>query len=172
MINPLRHQIMGAGFVLTLLLSGCGFYSFSGASIPDHLSTIAVPLVELRTAGSVPDLDQSLTNALIERFVDRTRLGLASTQEAADAVLTTSINRYTLAPVAVTGDEVASLNRVTIAVSVRYFDRVEENERIARTFTASADYDPAEGPAGESEAALRAVDQLANDIFTAATSDW
>lgn len=158
--------------VLLVCIQGCGVYSFTGASIPDHMSTISVPLVELRAAGSVPDLDQTLTQALIERFVDRTRLTLEPTEGVADAVLTTSIDRYSLTPVAVTGDERASLNRVTIAVSVRYFDRVEDSERLSRNFTASADYDPAEGPAGESEAAQRAIDQLAGDIFTAATSDW
>ncbi|MDX1438783.1 MAG: LPS assembly lipoprotein LptE [Rubricoccaceae bacterium] len=136
------------------------------------MNTIAVPLVEIRTSGSISDLDQTLTEALVERFVDRTRLTLEPSEDAADAVLTTSVDRYSLTPVAVTGEERASLNRVTIVVSVRYLDRVEENERLSRTFTASADYDPVEGPAGESEAVLRAVDQLANDIFTAATSDW
>lgn len=157
---------------LCVLISGCGIYSFTGASIPDHMNTIAVPLVEIRTSGSISDLDQTLTEALVERFVDRTRLTLEPSEDAADAVLTTSVDRYSLTPVAVTGEERASLNRVTIVVSVRYLDRVEENERLSRTFTASADYDPVEGPAGESEAVLRAVDQLANDIFTAATSDW
>ena len=32
---------------------GCGYYSFTGASIPEHLSTIAIPLgVVLMAAGA------------------------------------------------------------------------------------------------------------------------
>ena len=155
-----------------LLLTSCGIYSFTGASIPEHLRTVAIPLAEVRAQGTVPDLDRALTDALIERFADQTRLVLEPDEEAADAVVRATIERYTIAPVAVTGDEVASLNRVTVAVAVRYQDRVEDEERLARSFSASADYDPGEGAAGEAEAAARALDQLAGDIFTAATSDW
>lgn len=154
------------------LLTSCGLYSFAGASIPEHLQTVAVPLAELRAQGAVPDLDRALTEALVERFAGRTRLVLEPDEAAADAVLRTVVERYTIAPVAVSGDEVAALNRVAVAVAVQYLDRVEDEERLARTFSASADYDPAEGPAGEAEAAARVVAQLADDIFTAATSEW
>ncbi|HYE96370.1 MAG TPA: LptE family protein [Rubricoccaceae bacterium] len=158
--------------VLCLLIGGCGVYSFTGASIPEHLRTVAVPLVEDRSAGGVPDLDRRLTDALQERFAGRTRLVLEPDESAADAVVQAAITAYTLTPVAVTGEEVASLNRVTIEVAVRYVDRVEDRERLARTFRASSDYDPDAGPAAEADAAFAALAQLADDVFNAATSDW
>ena len=156
---------------LCLLLSGCWFYSFSGASIPDHLGTVAVPLVEDRSFGGTPGMDQVLTDFLIERFVQQTRLDLEPDENAADAVLTAAIESYRNEPVAVTGDEVAALNRVTISVQVQYLDQVEDDEVLARTFSQSEQY-PATEIDREAETAAAILRQIADDIFTAATSDW
>jgi hypothetical protein len=130
-----------------------------------------VPLVEDRAPGAVPDFDRALTDALVERFADRTRLVLEPDDAAADLVVRATLQRYDLAPVAVTGQETAALNRLTVALAVTVEDRVETRERVGRTFTASADYDPAVA-AAEAEAAARVVERLADDVFTAATSDW
>jgi hypothetical protein len=120
----------------------------------------------------VPDLDRGLTDALIERFADRSRLRLETDEVVADLVVRAVIERYQIDPVAVTGDERASLNRLTVALGVVAEDRVQERDRVRRTFTASVDYDPAAGPAGESEAAARAIERLSDDVFTASSSDW
>lgn len=155
-----------------LLNTGCGVYSFTGASIPEHLQTVAVPLAEVRAQGALVNLDRLLTDALIERFADRTRLNLEPDEEEADIVLRAMIERYSITPVAVTGDEVASLNRVTLVVDILYLDTVRDEDLLQRSFTASADYNPIEGEAGEADAATRALEQLAGDVFSAATSNW
>jgi hypothetical protein len=155
-----------------LALPACAYYSFTGAALPEHLRTVAVPLVEDRAAGAVPDLDRALTDALVERFADRTRLRLETDEGAADLVVRATLQRYQIAPVAVTGEEQAALNRLSVALAVVAEDRVQSRERLRRTFTASADYDPAAGAAGEAEAAARVVERLADDVFTAASSDW
>jgi len=172
MLRPVRVLPFLLSFVLcTSYLSACSYYSFTGASLPEHLRTVAVPLVEDRAAGAVPNLDQALTEALVDRFADRTRLTLEPDEGAADLIVRAELQRYDLAPVAVTGEEQAALNRLTIALAVTVEDRPESRERVRRTFTASADYDPAVA-AAEAEAAARVVDRLADDVFTAATSDW
>lgn len=154
------------------LLAGCGFYSFSGATLPASLNTVAIPLAEDRTTGGPPDLDRQLTDALVSRFADRTRLRLVADEATADAVVRATLDRYSVAPVAVAGDDLASLNRVAITVTVVFEDQVEGAERLRRPFTATADYPPAEGLAGEATAVQRAIEQIAADAFTAATSDW
>ena len=156
---------------LLLLLSGCA-YSFSGASIPEHLRTVAVPLAESRAAGGPAALDQRLTDALVQRFADRSRLSLVSDEESADAVVRATIVQYGIAPTAVTGTNLAQLNRVTLGVRVVVSDRVETRDLLDRTFSANEDFAPAEGLEGEAQAAERAVAQVARDAFTAATSDW
>lgn len=152
-------------------LAACA-YSFSGASIPERLQTVAIPLAEDRAAGGPAALGQRLTDALVERFADRSRLSLSSDEDGADAVVRATIEQYTVAPVAVTGSNLADLNRVSIAVRIVVADRIEARDLLDRTFMANEDFAPAEGPQGEAEAAERAVAQVARDAFTAATSDW
>jgi len=171
---PLPHL---AGTLLVLLLAvllpACAYYSFTGATIPERFETIAIPLAEDNSRSPLPTLDEELTERLTNRFVRQTRLTLETTEADADAVLTTTIARYVNEPTAVRGDERAAQNRVTIAVRVRYLDQVEDRPLVDRTFTSFEQYDPvADGPDGEEAAALAALDNIADDIFTAATSDW
>ena len=152
-------------------LAGCGVYSFSGDSLPEELSTVAIPLAEDRSVG-LPGLDQQLTDQLVQRFVDRTRLRLEPDEGAADAVLVTVIERYTSEPAAVTGDETAALSRVTISVRARLDEEGRETPRVDRAFNASDTFDPAEGLSGEAALAEELLRRIADDLFTAIASDW
>lgn len=157
-----------------LLWVGCAYYSFTGAALPEHVETIAIPLFEDVSRSAQPNLSEDLTEELIRRFVRQTRLSLADDEADASLVLIGRIEGYRNDPVAVTGQERAALNRVTIRVSVRYLDQVEEEEVLNRSFSAFGEYDPLgdAGFEGELIAAQEALESIAGDIFTAATSDW
>ena len=161
---------------LVLLLAaapGCAYYSFTGATVPTHLNTVAIPLAEDNSLSPLTTLDDELTDLLITRFVRQTRLSLEENEDDADALLTVRIDRYANAPTSVSGQERAELNRITLSVSVRYYDRVEDKELLQRTFSSFADYSPLEGSLElEEETALAALENIADDIFTAATSNW
>ena len=105
--------------LLAFFLAGCGYYSFSGASIPPELNTIAIPLAELEAATPLPTLPDELTRLLTDRFVRQTRLRLEPDEASADAVLQARITGYRNEPTAV-GDDRAQRTRVTIDVQVRY----------------------------------------------------
>ena len=154
------------------LLSGCAYYSFSGASIPSHLTTIAIPLVEDNSVSPITVLDEALTELLVDRFVRQTRLALVENESEADLLLTARIDRYTNAPTAVTGRERAQFNRVTLSVFARYYNRVDD-EALERSYSNFDDYDPlAGGLEAEEAAALAALENIADDLFAAATSNW
>ena len=171
--RALDARVRPLGLVALLcLLAGCGVYTFSGATIPERLQTVAVPLAEDRSTGGPPGLDRLLTDALVDRFVDRSRLSLETDEGEADAVVRATIEQYAIAPVAVTDQNVAALNRVSLAVRVVVEDRVEDGELLSRTFTATEDFAPAAGLQGEADAAATALEQIARDAFTASTSDW
>jgi len=166
------RRLQSIAFVLLMLSStGCGFYSFTGASIPEHLGTVAIPLVEDNTIATVVSMDNQFTTLLIDRFVRQTRLSLETTESEADALLTVTISRYDNMPTSVSGNEQATRNRVSITVSVKYQDQVQNKELLNRTFSASEEYDPF-NPSQEETAAFAALEKIAEDIFTAATSNW
>ncbi len=172
--DPVRGTKGLQALVLVLvvggMLTGCAFYGFSGASIPSHLSTIAIPIAENNTASPIPTLGRDLTNRLTDQFIGRTRYTLDNNEADADAVLTTRIREYTNRPTGVSGDERATTNSVKIRVQVRYYDQVRDSTMVAETFTGSAEYTP--GAEEERRAAEVALDNVADDIFTTTTSDW
>lgn len=156
-------------------LAGCGIYSFSGAAIPSHLNTISIPQVQDRSSNTLTNLDDNLTNLLMDRFVQQTRLSLEPTANKADALLRVQIDRYSTQPTSVSGQEQATLNRVTITVSVTYTDQTNETNVIDRSFSSFEEYDPLDpntGLTGEGAAATAVLEKIADDIFTAATSNW
>lgn len=167
-----RLHVVPVLFGSLLSLAGCGYYSFTGATIPTHLNTIAIPLVIDNSINTIPSLGDELTERLVNRFVRQTRLSLAPNEDEADAVLTVEIQRYNNAPSSISGDERAARNRVTISVSVVYQDQAEEKELLRRTFSNFEEYDPLLGIEEEANAALAALENVADDIFTAATSNW
>lgn len=169
MIRVLRTS--GAGFLVCCLLYGCAFYSFTGATIPQHIETVSIPLAEDLTSNPIADLGGSLTERLIDRFVGQTRLQLSTDEAQGDALLRSEIRQYAVQPAAVGGQDTATLNRLTISVSATYMDQAEEQEVFQRSFSSSVEYDPAD-LASEEEAAAEILDNIADDIFTEATSNW
>ena len=155
----------------TVVLKGCAYYSFTGASIPENLNTIAIPLVVDNSINTIPSLSDELTELLVNRFVNQTRLSLVPNESDADAVLNAEIQRYSNAPSSVSGDETAVRNRVTISVSIIYTDQVDDKELLNRTFSNFEEYDPL-NLSDEEVAARAALESVADDIFTAATSNW
>lgn len=156
-----------------VIFPGCAYYGFSGASVPSHLETIAVPIAEDNTSSPVPTLGPDLTGFLTDQFVGRTSLSLENNETNADAVLQARIMSYRNEPTGVGGDERATVNSVQIRVQARYYDQLKDSTMVEQSFTGSAEYDPTEGGlSGEQQAAQLALERLGEDIFNTATSDW
>ena len=157
-------------------LGGCGFYSFSGASLPEGVNTIAIPPVENSAATPITTLPNEMTRLLVERFTQRSRLRLDENAETADAVLESRIESYRTEPTSVTAGDLAARTRLTIGLRVTLRRRAAAEGAaplVDRSFSAFADYDPGVLPAErEAEAARSLLVSLADDVFTAATSNW
>ena len=70
-------------------------------------------------------------------------------------------------------DDFALLNRLSITVKVRFTNVLDESMSFNKSFTAYSDYDSTKlltEVAGELIPEI--VDQLVNDIFQAAASNW
>ncbi len=169
-----RRPLAALVVAVAVGLGGCGYYSFSGATLPEGIGTLALPLAENNTISPVATLDEDLTQFLTARFVNQTRLRLETNQNAADARLVARIQRYASQPTAVSGDERATLNRLTIRVDVTYVDQTaaQDSTLLDQSFSSFEDFDPAQGLAAERATARLVLENIANDIFSAATSNW
>lgn len=150
---------------------GCCTYSFTGASVPEHLKTIAIPVAEDRSPAAIPGLRESLTENLISRFIDDNSLQVTDRTNA-NASLECIITSVTDAPAIVSAGEEISSRRVTITVKVLYKDLVQRKTIFEKDFTNYGDYTPADVTNNRDNAIQTAVDKISEDILLAVVSGW
>lgn len=154
-------------------LSGCFRYSFTGTSIPEDVNSIYIPFFADQSSSGISNLSDLLNQTLVDRFINQTRLQLANSRGAADAVLEGSIVRYSNEAFSITGEEQTSQNEVTIGVRATFQYTNKEQAEWSSSFTGSDTYDTNENPIeGETNAATEALSQIANNMFNDAVSGW
>ena len=159
--------------LITLSLSGCIRYSFTGASIPSDVNSIYIPFFPDQSNSGLGDLSSRLNEALIDRFVNQSRLQLANNEEDADAVLDGVISSYNNRPFSISGNEQTNEIQTSITVSATFLYTAEDEPEWNSSFSGSANYDPSTDPIqGENNAANTALEQIANNMFNDAVSNW
>ena len=166
-------HIVLASALLMATLTGCFSYSFTGSSIPEGVNTIYIPFFPDQSNSGLGDLSDRLNNILIERFVNQSSLQLANSRGSADAILEGSIVGYSNEPFSVGTEEDADLNEVSIRIRATYQYTDETEEEWGRSFTGTAQYDPANNPIeGELNAAEEALGRISDQMFNASVSSW
>lgn len=167
--KPLLYIVL-IGFFSTC---SCLKYSFTGTSIPENVNTIFIPFFPDQSNSGIGDLSDRLTEALIQRFVNESRLQLVNNEESADAVINGQIISYSNRPFSIGGDEQANQNQVQIQVSASFKYRTDDAPIWNKNFTGSFNFDPTDNPVeGEENAANDTLEQIANNMFNDAVSSW
>lgn len=155
------------------LFGGCLRYSFTGASIPPGVNTIYIPFFPDQSNSGLGDLSNRLNEVLINRFVNQSKLQLANNEADADAILNGVITSYSNRPFSIGGDEQANQNEVSISVRATFRYTSKEEDEWSSSFNGRATYDPSVEPIeGENIAATGALEQVANNMFNDAVSNW
>lgn len=158
-------------FTCCLLLSSCGIYSFSGASIPAEAKTVSVQYFPNNAQLVNPLLSNTLTNALNDIFVNQTTL--QSVAQNGDLALEGEITGYSTSPIAITGNQTAAMNRLTVTVNVRFTNKYDESKSFEQSFSQYQDY-----PSGQDLSSVQdvlveeIVNNLCEDIFNKAVVNW
>lgn len=156
---------------ISLVTSGCKYYSFTGASIPAELETVSVQYFENRAPIVNPSLSQDITDALKDMFQSRTRLRL--TNDIGDANFEGVIENYRTQPAAIQADERAERERLTITIRVSYTNTADPDQNFETSFSRFEDYDARQGlEAAEAELVDNIITQLTEDIFNRAFVNW
>jgi len=160
-------------FTVLITSTSCLRYSFTGASIPAGVNTVYIPFFPDRSNSGLGDLSDRLNDALVDRFINQSKLRLASSEENADAILDGSITSYSNRPFSISGDEVASQNQVRITITASFLYTANDKPEWSKPFTGSFNFDPTNDPInGEQNAASEALKQITNNIFNDAVSNW
>ncbi len=159
--------------VVAIGATGCLRYSFTGVAIPSDVRTIYIPFFPDQSGSGLGDLSDQLNDAMINRFINQSRLQLTDSPENADVIIEGSITSYSNRPFSVAGDQRANLNRVQIGVRATYRYVEKEQPEWQKNFSGNFEYDPVENPVdGESEAAFEALSRIADNMFSDAMGSW
>ena len=153
------------------LVAGCGIYSFTGTSIQPDVKTITIPYVEYNALRVNPSLSNDLTQALQDKF--RKLTSLQQVEQDGDLELVCEITGYDVKATAVTANEVAAQNRLTVTVKVQFTNRKYPEDDVDKSFSAYADYDTNNSlDAVEGSLCEEIIDKLCEDIFNATVAQW
>ena len=104
--------------ILSTLFSGCIYYSMAG-SIPAHIDSISIPIVENQTAEF--GMSESVTENLLLKFNEENILRVTD-EDQATSILRGTIVRVTDAPYTFTKEEAVTEYRFTVHMKVEWFD--------------------------------------------------
>lgn len=170
-IKFLRYIILFVVGIFLLGLTACS-YSFSGASVPSHLKTIAIPIFSDKSGSGEFDLNQKLTKQLIQKFIDDNTL-LVSDRLNSNALLEGTVTALSDAPTVVSGGEKITTRRITISVRIIYKDLVKKQQIFDRNFSNYGDYTVGGDITSVRKQAIdTAIEKIAEDILLGVVSNW
>lgn len=159
------------GLVAALAVASCGIYSFSGTSIQPDVKTITIPYVEYKALRVNPSLSSDMTEALQEKFRKLTRLEQVDVD--GDLELICEITGYDVKATAITADEQAAQNRLTVTAKVTFTNNKYPEDNVNKSFSAYEDFDATQSlDAVEGTLCETIVEKLVEDIFNATVAQW
>ena len=155
-----------------MLLGGCGIYSFSGTSIQPDVKTITINTFDYKALRVNPTLANEISEKVRTQFRRMTRLEQVDMD--GDLEITGTITGYDVRASAITANDMAAQNRLTVSISVDFKNRkYTEDGFEKKSFSQYADYDSAQSlDAVESTLVTEIIEKLVEDIFNATVAQW
>lgn len=171
-MKTFRHILALCAVTLSALLTGgCGIYSFSGTSIQPEVKTITINFFEYKAEKVNPALSNLITEELRTQFRKMTRLEQVDLD--GDLEIEGQVTGYDVSATAVTADEVAAQNRLTVTVKITFTNRLYPEDNLEQNFSAYEDYDSMQPlDAVQETLCNEIVKKLIEDIFNATVAQW
>jgi outer membrane lipopolysaccharide assembly protein LptE/RlpB len=165
----MKTMLLACAAAAAFFASGC--YSFTGASVPAHLKTIAIPLVDDQSNLGEPGLREQLTRDLTTLFLNDNTLQVAD-RTTADALLEGVIVTVADAPSVVQQGEQVSKRRITMTVRFTLQDMKKRRALWERTFSQWGDYDSGSGLSQRQTGLQEAMRKITEDVLLETVSGW
>jgi Lipopolysaccharide-assembly len=157
-------------FCSLLPLAGCSV-SFKGGSVPAHLKTIAIPIVEDQSGFGDAMLASTFTQQLTARFVSDNSLRLTD-KNSADSELDGVILQVSDTPSILQGVETVTARRITIQVHVTFQDSKLRKKIWDKTFSDWGDYASGSTLTKREDGIQIALQKLEDDILNETVAGW
>ena len=152
------------------MMTSCGIYSFTGASIPAEAKTVSIQHFNNNANLVNPLLSDLITNTLRDYFMNQTTLEEIPIN--GDLAIEGEIVDYKISPTAITVDK-ASLNRLTITVNVRFINIYDDSKNFEQRFSQYEDYPSNQDFSTLQDELMESIcEKLCDDIFNKAVVNW
>ena len=167
-----KHLIYFSLFTFSFSLSNCGIYSLTGIQDLSGIDTFQVNRFENTALLFEPGLDLLFQNTLQDLIQNQTNLNLVTSN--GDLVYEGEITDYRISPTTSTSDNTAAQNRLTINVSLRFFNRKKEEDDLEQSFTFFYDFPGSAQLLGAQKATAHEeiFERITQDIFNATLAKW
>ena len=164
--------VVAALAVTMFIVHSCGIYSFTGTSIQPDVKTVTINYFEYKALKVNPSLSNDITTALQDKFLKLTRLEQVDID--GDLEIIGAVTGYDVRATAITANEQAAQNRLTVTVKVSFTNRkYPEDDFENKSFSAYADFDAMTSlDAVESTLCEDIIEQLCEDIFNSTVANW
>ena len=158
--------------VTAFIVQSCGIYSFTGTSIQPDVKTVTINYFEYKALKVNPSLSNQITEALKDKFLKLTKLEQVDMD--GDLEIAGAVTGYDVKATAITANEQAAQNRLTVTVKISFTNRkYPEDDFQDKSFSAYADFDAMQSlDAVESTLCDEIVEKLCEDIFNATVAQW
>jgi hypothetical protein len=160
-----------AFFLLPVAFFLASCYSFTGASVPSHLKTVAISLVDDQSGFGEPGLREDFTRLLTDQFISDNSLQVADRSNA-DAILSGAIVSVTDAPSVVQQGEQVSKRRITMTVRYAFQDMKLRKKVWEKSFSNWGDYDSGGGLSQRKSGLQEAIRKITEDVLLETVSGW
>lgn len=148
-----------------------GGYSFTGASVSADVKTFSVETFINRAPIVQPILASELTYALTNKIKSSTNL--TATDYDGDLAFKGTITGYSVTPTAISSNDQAAKNRLTITVKAEFINKKDPKMNFQQSFSRYRDYDSGLSLSDVEESLINQInEELVEDIFNKALVNW
>ena len=164
------HEIICC-FLLIIIQSGCGIYSFSGTSVPKEAKTIFVNYITNSSPLIQPNLSNNFTEMLKTKCLNETNL--AWIEDNADISFYGDIKQYKIEPISIQSNETAAQNRLTISIEISYINKLDTSSNFKKVFSHYEDFNSNLNLSDiEEDLNKTIIENIIEDIFNASLVNW
>tara|TARA_B100000424_G_scaffold192341_1_gene149945 strand:- start:56 stop:550 length:495 start_codon:yes stop_codon:yes gene_type:complete len=156
---------------LLFIISSCGFYTFSGASISAEIKNIKIGYFINEAENFKVNLDRDITQKLTDFIIEQTDLSVNNNNYEIE--INGKIISYDISPISISSNDFANQNRLSISVNIDFKNYINEKENYNQKFTRYVDYKSDQNLEEiESELTDQILEEICIDIFNKTFVNW
>jgi len=159
--------------IIGLAFTACKVsYSFTGGTLSADVKTFSVQFFQNRAPLVNPNLSDKFTEDLKEKFRSRTSLDEIVDGEG-HLNFSGEITGYQTKAMDISSADMASTNRLTVTIRVKFTNEIEPDNDFDKSFSAFEDFDSSKQLADvENELVELILEKIIDDIYTQSVVNW